>query len=74
MQKNQKPVARSETYGTFHIARLCHVSAPTVAHWIDRGEMPSHVTVGGHRRVAHRDLLSFMRKFRFPVPPEIETC
>lgn len=57
---------------TSQVARLCHVTANTVANWIDAGRLPAYRTPGGHRRVRETDLHSFMRSNGFPLPEEEE--
>lgn len=72
MQRTRSsPTPQSEAFGTSDIARICRVSAPTIAKWIDQGKMPAHVTVGGHRRVLREDLMDFLRKYRFPLPADL---
>ena len=68
----ENPTAIPDICGTSDIARLCGVSATTAAHWIDEGRIPSHDTPGGHRRVLRRDLMAFMRAYRFPIPDDGE--
>jgi excisionase family DNA binding protein len=55
---------------TSQVARLCHVTANTVANWIDAGRLPAYRTPGGHRRVRQSDLRSFMESNGFPLPEE----
>jgi excisionase family DNA binding protein len=37
------------------------VSIPTVVNWCDQGHLPAHRTPGGHRRIAHQDLVNLTR-------------
>ncbi|MEJ7809050.1 MAG: cobalamin-dependent protein [Gemmatimonadaceae bacterium] len=48
-----------ELLSTSAVARLCHVSAMTVARWIDAGRLPAVRTPGGWRRVRRADALRF---------------
>lgn len=57
--------------GTHDIARICHVTPPSVVRWIKEGKLPSFTTGGGHRRVWESDLLRFMKEHNIPVPPEL---
>jgi excisionase family DNA binding protein len=59
-------------YGTHDIARLCHVTPPTVGRWIEDGKIPSFSTAGGHRRVWDTDLAAFLRALGMPVPAELQ--
>lgn len=58
--------------GTTDIARICHVTPPTVGRWIEEGRLPSFRTAGGHRRVWAGDLVGFLRGHNIPVPPDLE--
>jgi len=57
--------------GTHDIARICHVTPPTVVRWIEEGKIPSFTTGGGHRRVWDKDLLVFMKEHKMAIPPEL---
>jgi len=54
--------ATKQVYTTSQVARLCHVTAGTVANWIDAGRLPAFRTPGGHRRVRRDDLVRFMEE------------
>ncbi|MBI4052237.1 MAG: response regulator [Elusimicrobia bacterium] len=56
--------------GTYDIARICHVTPPTVGRWIEEGKLPSFTTGGGHRRVWTSDLLAFLKIHNIPIPFE----
>ncbi len=58
---------------TFVIARMLHVDPGSVANWIDQDLLKAHRTPGGHRRVAHGDLLNFLRKHKMPIPKELRS-
>lgn len=62
---------RKRTFGTHDIARICHVTPPTIGRWIEGGKLPSFKTAGGHRRVWDIDLVSFLKTHNIPVPPEL---
>jgi excisionase family DNA binding protein len=57
---------------TAQVARLLDVSGQSVANWIDQGQLRAARTPGGHRRVETQDLLGFLRRQKFRVPPELE--
>ena len=69
MSKEQDPRS-SGVLTTSQVARLCHVTANTVANWIDAGRLPAYRTPGGHRRVREEDLHRFMRDNGFPLPED----
>ena len=56
---------------TGKVARICQVSAMTIAKWIDEGALPGHTTPGGHRRVAPSDLVLFLERLGMRVPPTL---
>jgi CheY-like chemotaxis protein len=53
------------------VARICHVSPATVAHWIDEGHLKGHKTPTGRRRVLETDLMQFLQAHGMPVEPEV---
>ncbi len=61
-----------KSFGTYHVAKICNVTPPTVGRWIDDGLLPSFSTGGGHRRVLQNDLVDFLKKHNIAVPPEIQ--
>lgn len=64
----------STVYTTGEIAKFCHVQKMTVVRWVDRGELPAHQLPGrGDRRITHGDLLAFLNRNGFPIPPELAT-
>lgn len=62
---------KKKAYGTYDIAKFCHVMPSTIGRWIEEGKLPSFTTGGGHRRVWATDLLTFLRSHNIPVPPEL---
>jgi CheY-like chemotaxis protein len=62
---------RKRTYGTHEIARICHVTPPTIGRWIEEGKLPSFTTGGGHRRVWDLDLVLFLKNHNIPLPPDL---
>jgi len=60
---------KARIYTTFEISRFCSVDISTVMGWVDDGKLEAYRTPGGHRRISHEDLLSFLEKYRMPVHP-----
>jgi hypothetical protein len=60
---------KTKAYGTHDIARVCHVTPPTVGRWIAEGLLPSFSTGGGHRRVWDEDLAGFFKGAQHPGSP-----
>jgi len=56
---------------TATVANLLQVTPPTVANWVDRGQLAAARTAGGHRRIAIPDLVDFCRRQKFSVPKEL---
>lgn len=69
MSRSERP---SATYYTTHqVAQVLGVSVPTVVNWIEAGRLGAHRTPGGHRRIAHRQLVAFAREHRLPLDREL---
>ena len=62
----------SKVYTTFEISRFCSVDISTVMGWVDDGKLKAYRTPGGHRRVSHPDLLSFLEKYQMPIHPALQ--
>lgn len=60
-----------EYLSTGAVARICQVSAMTIAKWIDDGILRGHTTPGGHRRVAASDLVPFLKRHGMRVPSQL---
>lgn len=58
-------------YTTYQVARFLGVSLPTVVNWVNGGLLTAHRTPGGHRRIAHNDILAFARKNDYPIAREL---
>lgn len=59
---NEKPLTTGE------IADLCHVNLRTVLQWIHDGKLKAYRTPGNHSRVTVDDFISFLKKFKMPIP------
>lgn len=60
-------------FTTGGVARLCRVAPRTVSNWVDSGRLKGYRIPGSRdRRVPLADLLTFLRRYGMPVPPEIE--
>ena len=65
-------VIRTKRYwGTQRVARACHVTPATVAHWIDQGLLSGHKTPTGRRRVEVKELVNFLRAHDMGVPADL---
>jgi CheY-like chemotaxis protein len=63
---------KKKAYGTYTIAKICHVMPSTVGRWIQEGKLPSFTTGGGHRRVWDSDLSVFLKSHNIPLPPGLD--
>lgn len=63
-----------KAFGTYDIAKICHVMPATIGRWIEEGKLPSFKTGGGHRRVWDSDLVTFLRSHNIPVPPVLASA
>jgi|ERR1044071_1908865 excisionase family DNA binding protein len=59
---------KKKVFGTYQIAKVCHVTPTTVGRWIQEGKIPYFTTGGGHRRVWDSDLIKFLRSHNIPLP------
>ena len=55
------------SYSTFEAAKIIGVSAPTIIKWSNDRRIKVYRTPGGHRRIAHVDLLEFAAKYNYPI-------
>ncbi len=58
---DEKPLSTGE------VARLLHVSAVTVFHWIRAGKLPAYRVAGGRYRIARPAIREFLTANRSPV-------
>lgn len=65
--------SESSAVGTIQAALILGVGKTSVQRWIDSGAIPSHRTLGGHRRVFVRDLIGVARSMNRPISPAAET-
>jgi excisionase family DNA binding protein len=56
---------------TFDVSELCEVNPTTVQNWVKEKKLKAYVTPGGHRRIRREDLVTFLKEFGMPVPPEL---
>ncbi|MEQ1500625.1 MAG: response regulator [Myxococcota bacterium] len=71
MARKKSTVTGPVYYTTHEVAKFLDVSLPTVVNWVNGGRLRAHRTPGGHRRIAHNDLLAFTREHDYPVAREL---
>lgn len=62
-----------KTYTTFKAAHLVGVQPTTIIKWAREKKLKVYTTVGGHRRILHSDLIDFMKHYKLPIPPELQS-
>jgi len=59
-------------FTTGEVADLLHVHQTTIIDWIDKKQLESYRTPGGHRRIQRESLLKFLQDHSMPVPNILE--
>ena len=53
---------------TGQVAKLCHVTARTVAKWMEKGLLKGYMLpLSGHRRIPKANLVAFMKAHGMPM-------
>jgi excisionase family DNA binding protein len=53
------------------VASFCETDVATIYTWVKKGEIPYFKTPGGRLRFKREAVLDFLRKYHFPIPPEL---
>jgi len=53
------------------VARFCQVDLKTVHNWADKGKIVCFRTPGRHLRFRAPEVLTFLRTFGYPIPPDL---
>ncbi|MDH5490972.1 MAG: helix-turn-helix domain-containing protein [Myxococcales bacterium] len=53
------------------LAAFCQVDLKTIHNWADRGEMRHFRTPGRHLRFRREDVIDFLRRYGYPIPPNL---
>jgi excisionase family DNA binding protein len=67
MARRKSTVDGPTYYTTYQVAKFLGVSLPTVVNWVNSGLLRAHRTPGGHRRIAHPDVVAFARDNDYPL-------
>lgn len=67
MARRKSTVDGPTYYTTYQVAKFLGVSLPTVVNWVNSGLLRAHRTPGGHRRIAHPDVVAFAREDDYPL-------
>lgn len=62
-----------KAFTTSEIAQYCQVTPRTVVQWIHDGKINAYRTPGNHSRVKKQDFLEFLKKYKIPIPRELES-
>ncbi len=60
-------------YTSSEVGDLLQVDASSIVKWVNDGLLNAYRTPGGHRRIRSSDVVTFLRKHRMYIPPELET-
>ncbi len=71
MSRRRAPLNGPVYYTTYQVAKQLGVSLPTVVNWVNSGLLHAHRTPGGHRRIAHNDVIAFARDNHYPISREL---
>ncbi len=71
MARKKSKVPGPTYYTTYQVAKFLGVSLPTVVNWVNSGLLHAHRTPGGHRRIAHNDVIAFARDNDYPIAPQL---
>lgn len=66
-----KKFKKKNYYTTSEVAKILHVAVGSVINWVDDGEIKAVVTPGGHRKIPVRELITFLEKHHYDIPPEL---
>lgn len=58
-----------ELFTASEVAHFCEVELKTIHNWAERGEVRSFRTPGRHLRFRRVDVLDFLRRYGYPIPP-----
>lgn len=53
------------------VAGFCETDVATIYTWVKKGEIPYFKTPGGRLRFKREAVLDFLRRYHFPIPPEL---
>ena len=68
---NREEGGSPQLFTASDIARFCQVDLKTIHNWSDKGEIRHFRTPGRHLRFRRVDVLEFLRKYGYPVPPAL---
>jgi excisionase family DNA binding protein len=71
MSRKRPPVNGPVYYTTYQVAKQLGVTLPTVVNWVNSGLLHAHRTPGGHRRIAHNDVIAFGRDQNYPISRDL---
>lgn len=54
------------------VARFCKVDLKTIHNWVDRQQIEHFRTPGRHLRFRRADVIVFLKRFNYPVPPALQ--
>ena len=67
-EKTQSP---KMVFEASDVADFCATDVATIYTWVKKGEIPYFKTPGGRLRFKREAVLDFLRRYHFPIPPEL---
>lgn len=66
-----KPQSPKMVFEASDVAYFCATDVATIYTWVKKGEIPYFKTPGGRLRFKREAVLDFLRRYHFPIPPEL---
>ena len=66
-----KPQTSKIVFEASDVASFCETDVATIYTWVKKGEIPYFKTPGGRLRFKREAVLDFLRRYHFPIPPEL---
>ncbi len=71
VETNVKPQSPKMVFEASDVASFCETDVATIYTWVKKGEIPYFKTPGGRLRFKRESVLDFLRRYHFPIPPEL---
>ncbi len=65
------PGTDDDLYTAPEVAAFCKVDLKTIHNWVERGQVQFFRTPGRHLRFRRADVMEFLKRYSYPVPPEL---
>ena len=68
---NMKTQSPRIVFEASDVASFCETDVATIYTWVKKGEIPYFKTPGGRLRFKRESVLDFLRRYQFPIPPDV---